>query len=144
MHGIAKGLADSPDGGAQAIGADQQRTMRGTAMSPLNQPPEQCHVALLTDLTAKPQARLDHHGQRHPHDVPLFLDTDRIGLHLSKGTWLLDQILVHDLALTARASPPRCHGALVEPKSRDDRLERTPIGEQGYDEATVSAEVRSR
>src|SRR4029434_2467411 len=54
-------------------------------LTPLDQPSDQGHVTLLTDLAAQPQARLDHHGQRHPHDAALLLDADLIGLYLPPG-----------------------------------------------------------
>src|SRR6266581_4847617 len=101
MHGIAKGLPHSPDVGHQAIGTDQEWPMHRTASYPLDQPPDQGQVTLLTDLAAQPQPRLDHHGQCHPHDAALFLDPEFIGLHLAQIAWLLDQIRMHSLALTA-------------------------------------------
>src|SRR2546429_3214148 len=106
--------------------------MRGTAADPLDQPSDQGHVALFADLAAQPQARLDHHRQRHPHDAALFLDAQLIGLHLPQVAWLFDQVLVHGLPLSPRAGPPRRYGALVKPKRRHNRLRRTPMGEQGH------------
>ena len=38
----------------------------------------------------------------------------------------------HGLALTARAGPPRRYGALVNPQSGHNRLQGTPMGEQGH------------
>ena len=98
-------------------------------------------------LTSPPSHNrvLTIHGQCHPHDAALFLDAELIGLHLSQIAWLLDKILMHSLALTARSSPPSRDGTLVKPKRRHDRLHGTPVGEQGHDRSsTVSAEVRSR
>src|SRR5207302_65998 len=69
-----------------------------------------------------------------PYDAALFLHADLIGLHLAQVAGLLDQILVHGLALTARASPPRRDSALIKPKRRHNRLHGTPMGEQGHDE----------
>src|SRR3712207_8682152 len=46
------------------------------------------------------------------------LDPELISLHLAQIAWWLDQILMHHLTLTARASPPRRDGALVQPKCR--------------------------
>jgi len=134
MYGVAKGLPNGPDVGYQAIGTDQQGTTCRTEPQPLDQPPDQGHVALLADLAAQPQACLDHHGQCHPHDTALLLDTDLIGLHLPQVPWLLDQILVHGLALTARAGPPIGNGPLVKPKSRHNRLQGTPMGQQAHNE----------
>src|SRR6516164_4913161 len=98
VDGIAKGFPNGPDVGYQAIGTDQEWPMGRTAPYPPDQPPDQRHVTLLADLAAQPQARLDHHGQRHPDNAALFLDAELIGLHLPQVTWLLDQILVHGLA----------------------------------------------
>src|SRR5438093_12919956 len=132
VHGIAKCLPNGSDVGTQPVGADQQRTVRGTAAHPLDQLPDQGHVTLLADLAAQPQTCLDHDGECHPHDTALFLDAQLIGLHLPQVPWLLDQILVHGLALTARAGPPTRYGALVEPKRRHNRLYGAPMGEQGH------------
>src|SRR5262249_4221051 len=134
MHGVTKGLANRPDVGHQAIGADQEGMTGCTAPHPLDQPPNQEQVTLLADLAAQPQARLDHHGQRHPHHAALFLAAELIGLHLPQVTWLLDQILVHGLTLTARAGPPRRDGALIEAKRRHDGLYGTAMGEQSHDD----------
>src|SRR2546421_2970847 len=134
LHGVAKGLPNGPDVRHQAIGTDQQGTPCRTAPHALDQPSDQRHVPLLTDLAAQPQAYLDHHGQRHPDNAALFLDAELIGLHLSQVAWLLDQILVYGLALTARAGPPIRDGTLVEPKRRHDGLHGTPMGQQGHNE----------
>src|SRR4029434_2048553 len=45
-----------------------------------------------------------------------------------------DQELLHRLPLATGACPPISNGALVKPKSRHDRLHRTPMSEQGHDE----------
>src|SRR4029434_10185299 len=116
LYGVAEGFPNGPDVRHQAIGTDQQGTTGRTAPHPCDQPSDQGQVTLLTDLAAKPYARLYDHGQRHPHNAALFLDPEFIGLHLSQVAWLLDQILVHGLALTARAGPPPPAGALVRPK----------------------------
>src|SRR5207249_1652631 len=55
----------------QAIGTDQQGATGRTAPHPFDQPADQGQITLLADLTAQPQTRLDHHGERHPHDVAL-------------------------------------------------------------------------
>ena len=44
--------------------------VEGAATHPLDQPPDQRHVALFADLTGQPQPGPDHHGQRHPDDAP--------------------------------------------------------------------------
>src|SRR5215831_13640117 len=134
-HGIAKGLANRSDVGAQPISTEQQRTVHGAAAHSLDQPPDQGHVTLLADLAAQPQAGLHHHGHGHPDNTALLLDAQLVGLHLSEVPWLLDEILVHGLALPPRARPPIRYRAFVEPKRRHNRLHRTPMGEQRHDEA---------
>src|SRR5437660_5147018 len=134
-HGIATGLAHRSDVSTQPISTDQQRTGRGAAADALDQPPDQGHVALLADLAAQPQAGLHHHGHGHPDHTALLLDAQLVGLDLSEVPWLLDQILVHGLALTARAGPPSRYSAFVEAKRRHNRLHGTPMGEQRHDEA---------
>src|SRR5437870_7040345 len=134
-HGIATGLAHRSDVSTQPISTDQQRTGRGAAADALDQPPDQGHVALLADLAAQPQAGLHHHGHGHPDHTALLLDAQLVGLHLSEVPWLLDQILVHGLALPPRARPPIRYSAFVESKRRHNRLHGTPMGEQRHDEA---------
>ena len=55
---------------------------------------------------ANHKRRPDHHGQRHPDDAPLRLDADLVGLHLPEIPGLLDQMLLHGLALVASPRPP--------------------------------------
>jgi len=134
VHWVAKSLPNSPDIGHQAISTDQQGPTCRTASHPLDQAPDQGQVPLLADLAPQPQTRLDHHGQRHPHDAALFLDADLIGLHLPQVPWLFDQGLLHGLPLAPGACPPIGNCPLIKPKRRHDRLERTPMGEQGHDD----------
>src|SRR4029453_14133837 len=141
IHRITKGLPNGTDVGHQAIGAEQQWTVRGTAPNALDQAPDQRQITLLTDLAAQPQApppqpqaRLYHHGQGHPHNAALFLDTEFVSLYLSQVAWLLDQRFVYGLALTVRGGPPRRDGTLVEPKRCHDGLHGAPMGEQGHHE----------
>src|SRR5215475_6481030 len=74
MYGVAKGFANRPDVGHQAIGTDQQGTTCRTAPHALTQPPDQGQAALLADFPAKPQPGLHHHGQGHPDNTALLLD----------------------------------------------------------------------
>ena len=78
MYRIAKGRANRLEVRAQPIGTDQQRTVRGTAADPPEQPSDQGQVALFADLAAQPQACLDHHRQRPPYDAVLLLDRQGI------------------------------------------------------------------
>ena len=86
------------------------------------------------DLAAQPQACLDDHGQRHPHDAALLLDAELAGLHLPQVPRSFDQELLHRLPLATGARPRISDGPLVTAKSRHDRLHRTPMGEQGHHE----------
>jgi len=144
VHGIAKGLAHGPDGGTQPIGTQQQRTVRGTAADPLDQAPDQRHVALRADFPAPPKSGLHHHRHGHPDDTALFLDAQLIGLDLSQVPRLLDQIRVHGLALTARTGPPIRSGTLVESKRRPIACTGHPWASKVTMRTTVSAAVRSR
>src|SRR5438874_313544 len=134
-HRIAKGLANRSDVRMQPISTEQQRTGRGAAADALDQPPDQGQVALLADLAAQPQAGLHHHGHGHPDNTALLLDAQLIGLHLSDVPWLLDQRLMHGLALPPRARPPIRSRAFVASKRRHKRLHGTPMGAQRHDEA---------
>jgi len=131
---IAKRLTNRPDIGAQSIGTEQQRAVGGTGVHPLDQPPDQRHVALLTDLASQPQPGGDHHGERHPDYAPLSLDAYLVGLHLAEVPRLLDQMFLDGLALAASACPPRRDRPLVEPKSHHNSLHRTTMGEQRDDQ----------
>ena len=119
--------------------------MHRTAPDALDQAPDQRHVTLLADLTAQPQARLDHHGQRHPHDATLFLDADLISLHLSQVPWSFDQSFLHRLPLATGACPPISHSALVKPPSAATiACTGHPWASKVTTSTTVSAEVRRR
>jgi len=88
---------------------------------------------MLTHLTGQPQPRLDHHRQCHPHDAALGLDAYLIGLHLAEVSWVLHQMRLDSLALAAGARAPRCHGAFIEPKGDDNRLQRTAVRHERND-----------
>jgi hypothetical protein len=65
---------------------------------------------------------------------PCTQDPQLVGLHLPEVARLLDQVLVHGLALLSRPSEPTGHRAFVEAEGRDDGLNRTAVGQQGDDE----------
>jgi len=134
-HGIATGRAHRSAGSTQPIRTAQHRTGCGAAADALDQPPDQGHVARRPALAAPPQAGLHHHGHGHPDKTALLLDAQRVGLHLSEGPWLRDQILVHGLVLPPRARPPIRSRACVASKRRHHRLHGTPMGKQRHDEA---------
>ena len=52
------------------------RPLIRTAAHPPEQPPHQRRIAVRTDRARQPQAGADHHGQRHPYDALLGLDTN--------------------------------------------------------------------
>src|SRR2546425_2540955 len=134
VYGLAKGLSYGPNVRHQAIGTDQQGTTGRAALHPLDQPSDQGHVPLLADLAAQPQARLHHHGERHPHDATLFLHADLIGWDLPQVTGLFDHVLLYGLPLSPGAGPPIGNRPLIKPKSRHNGLHGTPMGKQGHDE----------
>jgi len=132
--GIAKGLAHRANRGAQAIGTQQERAMEGTGTHLLDQPPDQRHVALLTDLASEPQPGGDHQSERHPDNAPVSLDASRVGLHLAEVSRLLDPMFLDGLALAARACAPRRDRPRVKPKGHHHSLHRTAMGEQREDQ----------
>jgi hypothetical protein len=87
---------------------------------------------LRTALTTQPQARLDHHGPRHPHEAALFLETELIGLPLSQGPWWFDQGLGHSLPLAPGAGLPSGDRPLVESKGGHNGLQRAAMGQQRH------------
>src|SRR5215831_11329767 len=97
---------------------------------PLDQLPNQGHVALLADRTSQPQPGGDHHGECHPDNAPLALDTYFIRLDVPESPRLLDQMLLHGLPVGTASPHPSGNGALIEAKRRDDGLRRTAVGQQ--------------
>src|SRR5712692_6933994 len=73
----------------------RQRTMTHAHNQATNQRP----IAVLAHLAREPQAGADHHRQGHPDDASLLLDADLVGLHLPQVARMLDQVLLHRLAL---------------------------------------------
>ena len=104
----------------------------------------QGQVALLADFPTKPQPGPHHHGHGHPDDTALFLDTQLVGLDLSQVTGLLDQRLVHSLALPTQAGPPLRDGALVKPPRHHDRWTPNAWASNVTTRLTVSHAVRRR
>src|SRR5439155_1708593 len=115
-------LPKRSDGGDEPIGTAQKRAVGRTAPHPLAELTDQWHVAMFTDLAREPQARLDHHRQRHPDDAPLGLDAELIGLDVPEFPGLLDQMLLHGLPLEAGTGLSRRDRPLVKPTGHDDRL----------------------
>ena len=103
MRTRVQDLPHRPDREHQAIVTDEQGTPGRTTPHPLDQPPDQGHVPPFADLTAQPHARLDPHGQRHPHDTTLFFYADLIGLYVPQVPWLFDQALLDGLPLSPGA-----------------------------------------
>src|SRR5262245_38715746 len=132
-HRITKRLADGPYIGAQAVDTDQERAGGCTAAYPLNEAPNQRHVAVGAQLASQPQPRADHPRQCHPDNAPLFFHTDLIRLDRSQVTRVLDQPLVDSLPLSARSRQPICHRPLIKAKGSRNGLWRTTMCEQGHD-----------
>ena len=109
--------------------------MRRTAADPRAEPPHQRHVAVCADLAGPPQPGLDHQRQRHPDEAPVFLDADRLGLHLAQGSRLLHHLCLHGLSLAACPRPPCRHRPLVEAEDLDEGVSRTAMGQQRDHEA---------
>jgi hypothetical protein len=83
----------------------------------------------------QPQARRHRHGHRHPHPAAHQLHPQLVGLDvLQVDSPLLDQVLMHPLAVLIRAGQPRGHGALIGPEGRNDGLDRTAVAQQSQDE----------
>jgi hypothetical protein len=131
---VAEDAAHGGDVGLQSIGAKQDRSgqRRRAATDLLDQTGDQAQISLDRDHPAQPQARLDHQGHRHPHHLPLFFDTKLIGLHLTDFPWLLDQVVVHGLAVLPSTLVPVPHCPLVQAKGGYNGLHRTAMGEQRH------------
>ena len=133
MYRITERLTNGANIGAQPICTQQHRATQGTGTYPLDQTPNQHHVTLLTDFASEPQAGADHHRQSHPHDAPLFLDADLVGLHLPEGPRSLDHMFLDRLALYACPLQPGGYGPLIHAESDNDGLQGAPVRHQGHD-----------
>jgi uncharacterized protein (DUF2236 family) len=89
----------------------------------------------LADLPGQPPPRLDHQGQRYPHDAALLLDAYLVGLHLSEGARWLDEMFLHRLTLHPSAREPTRHRLLVIAKRHDERLPWTTVSHPRHHEA---------
>jgi len=107
-HRVAEGLTRGTDGGTQPVRTTQEGAFPGTRAHSCAQAPDQGQVTVLTDLTGTPQPGVDQHRQGHPHQAALFLDTALGRLHPAEVARLLDQRLLHRLALDARPPPRMC------------------------------------
>ena len=127
---ITKRLANRPAIGDKPVSTAQEWAVYSTATHPLHEATNQGQVTVGADLTRQPQAGTDHHRQGHPHNAPLGLDADLVGLHLLQVTRLLNQMLLYGLPLDTRACRPARYGPFVETKGDDDRLQWTAMGEE--------------
>jgi hypothetical protein len=130
MLWITKRLPNRPDIGDAPVGTEQQRSVRRTSAHPLDEAMNQGEVAVCAHLARQPQTGADPHRQGHPHDTPLGLDADLVALHLPQVTGVLDQMLLHGLAVDASACPPTRHRPLVEAERDNDGLQRTAMCQQ--------------
>jgi hypothetical protein len=106
-----------------------------TALHPRDQPPDQGPITLRADLATQPQARADHQGQGHPDDAALLLDTDFVRLYLPQVAGMLDEMLLHRLALAPSTRQPARHRAFVRAKRDNDRWQWASVGEQRHHQA---------
>ena len=129
---LAKHAQRNGDIAGQAIYAHQDRQAAATGTDHLHQRRDQDSSALGTDDAPQPQPRGDcqRHGQ--PHAAADQLDSQFIGLDvLQVHTTLLDHVLMHPLAVLARACQSRGYSALIDAEGGDDGLGRTAVAQQG-------------
>ena len=67
-----------------------------------------------------------------PNYTALLLHSDRVGLHLSQVTRVLDQTLLDGLSLHATSRHLPYHSPFIEVKRCDDSLGWTAVGEQPH------------
>src|SRR5262249_25496429 len=71
------------------------------------------------------------HGQSHPDGHTPPFDTDLIGLHVDEiQAGLLDERLMHSLAVAPGSIPPTCYRSLIKAKGMDNCLDWTAIRQQ--------------
>ena len=89
-------------------------------------------LARQADNSGQPPSRRDHQGQSHPYRYAPPFDAYFIRLDVEQiEAGLLNNGLMQPLAvMPCSISPPR-HPSLIEPKSRNDGLERTAVSQQG-------------
>src|SRR5882724_407940 len=131
---VSKRLANRPAIGTQPIGTEQEWTMPRAPTYLRDETTNERQVAVGAHGASEPQAGTDHQRQGHPHEAPLGLDADLVGLHLPQVTWLLDQMLLDRLTLDASTRQPTRHRPLVIAKRHDDRLQWTTMGHQRHHE----------
>ena len=131
---LAKGAPDTVGVGGPAIGTHQQRADGLRTSSYLPQHPICQHpVSRRTHRPSQPQPRRHHHGQTHPRDQLAPLHADFIGLHVNQiQLALLDQRVMHLLAVRPGSITPTRHRALIQAKGMHDRLHRTPIRQERH------------
>jgi hypothetical protein len=132
---LTKDLADGAEVSFQAVRAKQQaqRQSRGASAYWFNQPGNQGAIATMGKRSAQPQAGAEHHGQGHPDDAALLLDSQFIHLHLAEIAWGGNPLLMHRLAMQAGTLLPIGDGALVYGKGSDNGLSRAAVRKQGDD-----------
>ena len=132
VHGIAKRLPHGADVGYQAIRTDQEGPTCCTAPDPLAQPPDQGHVPLRTDLAAQPQRVLTIMA-RAIHTMPLcFLTRSSSACTCPKSRGCSTR----DSCTACPCRPERARHAATsarETQKPPNRLQRTPMGEQGHE-----------
>jgi len=129
---LAKQLTDDADVSFQAVRAKQQaqRQSRCTGADLFNQPGDQSAIAAMGNRPTQPQPGADHHGQGHPDDAALLLDSQFIHLHLTEIARRGNQSFMQSLAMPASALLPIGNGALIQGKGRDNGLPRAAVCQQ--------------
>src|SRR5581483_8292204 len=91
---------------AQPIGAEERRAAEGATFDSLDHSFDQAVVAARPDFATEPESAADHHGHRHPPDLPLRFDAQFVALDFIEFTPLLDEMLVDGLGLRPGALLP--------------------------------------
>jgi hypothetical protein len=131
---LTAGLPHRSEVGDAPIGTAPKGAGGRTAPPPLEELPDQGHVALDTALAREPPTGLDHYRPRHPDDAPLGLDADRIGLDVPAVPGLLAPMLLHSLPLAAGTGLPRGNRPLVTSQGHDERWQWAAVRQQRQDE----------
>ncbi|RLB28667.1 MAG: hypothetical protein DRH11_17015 [Deltaproteobacteria bacterium] len=129
----AKHLPDAGHIGCKAVDAEEQGTTQCTPAHLLHQTGHQMVISRRTDYPSQPQSGSHLKRHRHPHDPPLTLHPKLVGLNLSQVAGTFHQMLMNLLTVLTRTTMPGGHRALIQTKRGNNRLHRTPVGQQRHD-----------
>jgi hypothetical protein len=132
---LSKRSADAPRIRAPAVCQHEEGTQASRALANLShQAISQATIPRELDHSAQPQARRNHHGQCHPANHLASFDPNFIGLHVHQVQLpLLNDGLMHLLALRSRSITPIGHGPFIQAESLDNGLKRASIGQERHD-----------